>query len=72
MTWSQMTERERRVAQTEMAIHDTMVNLNHLLTLSPEDLIDYLDEIDEMVATVSDLVQVGMKAVGIKMERDGG
>jgi len=53
-----------------MAIKDAHTNLKFIADLQPESLFNVLEEIDELMELAGKIAENGIRAVGMKMERE--
>lgn len=66
--FEEMNEYEQHIALIDMAIRDAQTNLDFLITQGSRGLLQHLDELDMLIEKAGLLAELGIQAVGIKME----
>lgn len=66
--FEEMNEYEQHIALIDMAIRDAQTNLDFLITQGSRGLLQHLDELDALIEKAGLLAELGIQAVGIKME----
>lgn len=66
--FEEMSEYEQHIALIDMAIKDAQTNLDFLITQGARGLLMHLDELDMLIEKAGNLAELGIQAVGIKME----
>lgn len=66
--FEEMNEYEQHIALIDMAIKDAQTNLDFLITQGSRGLLQHLDELDALIEKAGLLAELGIQAVGIKME----
>lgn len=69
--FEEMNEYDQQQALLDIAIKDAMTNLKFIADHRPESLFNVLDELDELMELAGKIAENGIRAVGIKMEREG-
>jgi uncharacterized protein (UPF0264 family) len=68
--FEEMNEFDQQQVMLDVAIRDAMTNLKFIAEHRPESLFNVLNELDELMELAGKIAENGIRAVGMKMERE--
>ena len=61
--WKAMDKHEQRIAMTDLAIDDMNACLDHLLSLSPRQMVIHLDEMADLLDRMVELEEIANESM---------